>query len=96
MKVIKKGRAQKGWSEEFTCTGAGNGKGGCGAKLLVSEGDLYHTYHHCYDGSSDTYTTFSCPCCGVKTDVKVPSSVKVFKTEYAYKRSKGIGDGENE
>ncbi len=41
MKVIKPGRPQKGWSHEFTCTGDGNGRGGCGAILLVEQEDLY-------------------------------------------------------
>jgi hypothetical protein len=71
MKIIKKGRAQKGWSKEFKCTG------GCGATLLVEESDLYH------DGSTETYTTFTCACCGVATDVYVPSSVNVRKSRLA-------------
>lgn len=70
MKVIKKGRPQKGWAKEFTCTGAGNNGGGCGAKLLVEHGDLYVTGSHHYDGSSDYYTTFTCPECGVMTDIE--------------------------
>jgi hypothetical protein len=41
MKVVKPGREQKGWSKQFKCTGNGNGGGGCGAVLLVEEGDLY-------------------------------------------------------
>ena len=40
MKVLKKGNGQKGWTKEFTCSGAGNGNGGCGAELLV-DGDYY-------------------------------------------------------
>ena len=77
MKVIEKGRPQKGWAGEFKCTGKGNGMGGCGAKLLVEEGDLYHTHSSHYDGSNETYTTFRCPECSVQTDVQVPSSVAV-------------------
>ena len=73
MKVLEKGRPQKGWATEATCTGHGNGGGGCGAKLLVEEGDLYQTAHHSYDGSSDYYTTFKCPECGVETDL--PDSI---------------------
>jgi hypothetical protein len=69
MKVLKKGRPQKGWSGEFDCTGKGNGGGGCGAKLLVEFGDLYHTYHYDYDGGHDVYVTFSCAACGVETDI---------------------------
>ena len=86
MKVIEKGRDQKGWSKEFVCTGNGNGGGGCGAKLLVEEGDLYHTYHHDHGGGTDTFTTFRCCQCNVQTDVTVPSSVKVRRSE-----STGIG-----
>jgi hypothetical protein len=93
MKVIKKGREQKGWSKEYKCTGKGNGGGGCGAILLVSEGDLYQTASHHYDGSSEYYTTFRCPCCSVQTDVEdVPSSVKVRMRE---KRRSG-GNNEND
>ena len=80
MRVVKKGRAQTGWAQEFECTGKGNGNGGCGAVLLVEEGDLYHTYSNCRDGT-DRYTTFRCSECGVQTDVKVPSSVKVRAKE---------------
>ncbi len=77
MKVLKKGRPQKGWTAEFICSGNGNGGGGCGAKLLVSEEDLYETSSSHYDGSTDYYTTFSCCDCGVETDVKVPGSVSL-------------------
>ncbi len=77
MKVISKGRKQKGWSKEFKCTGGGNGGGGCGATLLVEERDLYYTHHYDYGGGHDIYTTFTCQCCGVETDVKVPSNVKI-------------------
>lgn len=83
MKVIKKGRDQKGWSKEFVCTGTGNGGGGCGAKLLVEEGDLYHTYRSDHGGGRDTFTTFRCCECRVETDVTVPSSVKVRRSEGA-------------
>jgi hypothetical protein len=74
MEVVKKGRPQKGWTSKFTCTGHGNGGGGCGAVLLVSEGDLYQTSSSCRD-ETDYFTTFCCCECGVETDVKVPSSV---------------------
>jgi len=70
MKVIKKGRPQKGWAKELTCTGSGNNGGGCRAKLLVEHGDLYKTASHHYDGSSEYYTTFTCPECGVMTDIE--------------------------
>jgi|19_taG_2_1085344.scaffolds.fasta_scaffold03914_2 hypothetical protein len=33
MKVIKEGRDQSGWVEEFNCTGEGNGLGGCGPEV---------------------------------------------------------------
>ena len=74
MEVLKKGRAQRGWSKEFTCTGDGNHGGGCGAVLLVSEFDIYRTESHHYDGSSESYKTFSCSECGVETDIDDPSA----------------------
>lgn len=70
MKVIKKGRPQKGWSNEFKCTGTGNGNGGCNATLLIEKIDLFTTYSSSYDGSNETYVTFECCECGVKTDIK--------------------------
>lgn len=69
MKVIKKGREQKGWAKEFTCTGGGNDGGGCGAVLLVEQADVFKTYRNSYDGSSDTFATFECCSCRVLTDI---------------------------
>ena len=75
MKILKPGRKQKGWAREAKCTGSGNGDGGCGATLLVEEGDLFRTESHCRD-ETDYYTTFKCPSCGVLTDLSnVPSNV---------------------
>lgn len=68
MKVIKKGRAQKGWAKEYACTGSGNGGGGCGAKLLVEEGDLFMTMRNCLH-ETDYFVTFECSECGVLTDI---------------------------
>lgn len=68
MKVIEKGRPQKGWAREYKCTGSGNGDGGCGALLLVEQGDLFQTQRNCRD-ETDYYVTFKCPDCGVLTDI---------------------------
>ncbi len=68
MEVVKKGRPQRGWSKEYTCTGKGNGNGGCGAVLLVSEYDIYETSSSALS-ETDYYNTFCCPECGVETDV---------------------------
>lgn len=77
MKILKPGREQHGWAAEATCTGKGNGGGGCGALLLVEESDLYKTGKCHYDGSSERYTTFCCPSCRVETDLDmVPSAVE--------------------
>lgn len=78
MKVLKPGNGQTEWSIESTCTGSGNGGGGCGAVLLVGESDLFKTSSHHYDGSSEHYATYKCPCCKVKTDIptsKVPGHI---------------------
>ena len=69
MKVIKKGRPQKGWSKEFECTGAGNRGGGCGAILLVEQADIFPTYRSAL-GETETFNTFECSECGVYTDIK--------------------------
>lgn len=67
MKVLRKGRAQKGWAKKYRCTGRGNGEGGCGATLLVEEGDLFETNSSAL-GEVTRYPTFECPC-GVRTDI---------------------------
>ena len=77
MKIVKKGRQQRGWSKEYKCTGNGNGGGGCGAVLLVSEYDIYGTSNTDYTGDTNYYDTFCCMQCGVETDVKdVPRNKK--------------------
>ncbi|MBI4142538.1 hypothetical protein HY480_01540 [Candidatus Uhrbacteria bacterium] len=68
MKVVKKGRPQKGWAKEFTCTGDGNRGGGCGARLLVEKDDLFRTESHALH-ETDYYVTFECLACGVLTDI---------------------------
>jgi hypothetical protein len=68
MKVLKKGRSQKGWSTKAKCTGSGNGDGGCGAELLVEEDDLFRTESHARDETT-TYVTFTCADCGILTDL---------------------------
>lgn len=76
MRVIKSGSGQKGWSVKTTCSGKGNGNGGCGAELLVEEADLYQTISSYYDGSKEYFTTFFCPECGIRTDLDhVPGDV---------------------
>lgn len=78
MQILKKGRDQQGWSRKFKCTGKGNGGGGCGALLLVSEGDLYYTHSYDYGGGHDIYVTFRCGACGVETDVEnIPGNVQI-------------------
>lgn len=69
MKVIEKGRSQKGWAIESACTGQGNGGGGCGAKLLVEKNDVYQTEGGSL-GETEYYWTFICPECHVETDLK--------------------------
>ena len=69
MKVLEEGRPQKGWAKEFRCNGSGNSGGGCGALLLVEQGDLFRTENHCM-GETDVFTTFECSQCQVWTDVK--------------------------
>lgn len=81
MKVIKPG-SQLSWSIEATCTGAGNGRPGCGALLLVEEGDLFRTESNALHETT-TYITFRCPC-GRATDLprsSVPLWVAVRDSE---------------
>lgn len=69
MKVLKPGRKQRGWSIKATCTGSGNDGGGCGAELLVEQGDLFKTTSTDMKCETTTYVTFKCCECGVLTDL---------------------------
>lgn len=69
MKILKAGRKQKGWAKEFECTGHDNGGGGCGAKLLVEQDDLYETSHSDGEGGTNYCVTFMCSACNVETDI---------------------------
>lgn len=78
MKVLERGRDQKGWAKEAICTGDGFGGGGCGAKLLVEEADLHHRETGDGDGGHDYSIAFKCVECGVWTEFKtkdVPSAI---------------------
>ena len=70
MKVLSPGRPQKEWAQKYTCTGAGNGNGGCKAKLLVEKSDLFHTYASYMGRDEQWFVTFECPQCKVLTDVE--------------------------
>ena len=77
MKVLKRG---EGWKLKVTCTGKGNGGGGCGSLLEVREEDIYYTHHYDYAGGHDVYYTIVCPVCGRETDIPnnlVPSGISV-------------------
>ena len=79
MKIIEPGRPQQGWSIEAGCTGHGNGNGGCGAKLIVEQPDLFKTFRGVRDEHEEC-VTFKCAACGVLTDLAdsvVPRSVRV-------------------
>jgi len=70
MKVIKAGRKQNGWAKKCKCTGKGNDGGGCGAILLVEEGDLIRTGTHVnYADDHEYMVSFKCQQCGVLTDI---------------------------
>ena len=68
MKILKPGRPQKGWSSEQSCTGKGNGGGGCGAVLLVEQNDVFRTESYARD-ETYSHNTFKCCACGVWTDI---------------------------
>lgn len=90
MKVIKKGRQQKGWAKQITCTGKGNGRGGCGAVLLIEEPDLFQTSKHSYgDTYPEYFVTFKCSECGVLTDTNGwPGNAQDLPKEKAQKPAK--------
>lgn len=68
MQVLEKGTPWT-YKLKMKCTGKGNGDGGCGAKLLVEPGDIFHTCHTDMAGDTDYYFTIRCPECAVLTDI---------------------------
>jgi len=89
MRVILKGRPQTGWAKELTCTGSGNGGGGCGALLLVEAADLFQTERWIMGRDYETYATFACPECTVLTDVDDPTAHSIAR---AYVRPRVTSD----
>lgn len=87
MKVMKPGRPVVPWSEEYECSGYGNGGSGCGAVLLVEEGDLFETQSNCR-AETTYYLTFTCPCCCVKTDILKAADVPLAVRERVSRRAK--------
>lgn len=67
MKLIKKGRPQKGWAKQFNCTGKGHGGGGCKAVLMIEESDLRRGERN----MAEYFVYFTCSECGVNSEVKV-------------------------
>ena len=63
MKVLQPGRPQQGWSTEATCTGKGNGDGGCGARLLV---DLFAGLGFIAVFAGATNTPLACTLMGIE------------------------------
>lgn len=74
MKLIKKGRPQRGWAKQITCTGKGHGRGGCCAALLVEESDLFRIETPIWDDNAkcedlNVQVAFQCSECGVISNV---------------------------
>jgi len=81
MKILAAGRSQNGWAVEVSCTGSGNGLGGCNAKLLVEHSDLFQT-QRCARDEVDLFATFKCVSCGVFTDIQnYPHNIALLPTE---------------
>jgi hypothetical protein len=85
MKVIKLGVPVE-WSAELTCTGDGNGGGGCGAVLLVESSDLYRTSAETFNFTSTRCVTFRCVVCGAQTDVHAAGCVSRLPTKAEWER----------
>lgn len=88
MIILEAGRNQKGWATEAFCTGHGNGNGGCGAKLLVEQDDLFETSSSCM-GEVDYFTTFKCAACTVLTDLPTSAVPPAIRQNLPKKGSKG-------
>jgi len=69
MKVIQSGNPAGAWSKEYSCTGLGNGNGGCGAILEVNGNDIMHTYYTIMGREECHCFTIECPECKTWTDL---------------------------
>jgi hypothetical protein len=71
MKVLKRGDMSQPseWTGKYLCTGFGNGGYGCGALLLLTKSDLFHTTSCALDKEMTKHITFLCSECGKKTDI---------------------------
>jgi hypothetical protein len=71
MKVLRNEEGPYKWKQKVYCTGKGNGGGGCGALLEVSDEDIYHTFSYDMYGDCDSFYTIVCPLCGTETDLRL-------------------------
>ena len=70
MKVLKSGSPKKSWSLKTKCTGHGNGREGCGAKLELEKSDLRYFAEQEFPWRiQPAAVVFKCPECGVTTDI---------------------------
>lgn len=94
MKILTPGKA-KSWSRKMTCTGSGNGFGGCGAKLLVEAADVFLTSRQSYgDERPDYFHTFECAQCKVLTDFPEHTPLKDLPSYKTWQdRKNGVDNG---
>lgn len=78
MKTLEKGRDQIGWSIEEICSGRGHGSGGCGAKLLVEQPDLFKATYRTFE-ETENAVSFRCSECGVLTALKEQVPLHVYQ-----------------
>ena len=87
MKILEPGEPTKRpWSRVIVCTGRGNGFGGCGAKLLIEEGDLFFTTLS--DETATQCDTICCHQCSRLTDLgNLPFTVTRHAGQHEWERT---------
>jgi hypothetical protein len=67
MEVLEKPKTKKVWACPVVCAGVQDVKLGCGAKLRITEDDLFRVNVGNF-GTSRLVAQFQCPECGARTD----------------------------
>jgi hypothetical protein len=68
MQVLEKPKTKEMWSQTVSCVGVPNVRPGCGAKLAITEDDLFRIRIG-NEGYQRYIAQYQCPECGARSDL---------------------------
>jgi hypothetical protein len=77
MQVLEKPKTKEQWSQTVTCDGVNKVREGCGAKLAITEDDLFRVKVGA-EGFVQYIAQYQCPECGVRSDLPTYPNASVL------------------